>query len=173
MRRPLLGIGLAAALLLAGCAGSPCRPPTADPALLPSMAASGDYLGRQVQWGGLLVATRNLADRTELDVVGYPLDRCGRPQMGASPVGRFILVRPGYLEPTEFQSGRQVTASGKIVGVSEGRVGEAPYRFPRLESPSPYLWPVQGDGGPFLWPTLGIGIGAGGIGIGGGVGISF
>jgi outer membrane lipoprotein len=171
--KPFSWIGLLPALLLVGCAGSPCRPPANDPGLLPSVAASGDYLGRSVEWGGLLVATRNLADRTELEVVGYPLDRCGRPQIGGRPVGRFILVRPGYLDPTEFQPGRQVTAAGTIVGVSEGRVGEAPYRFPRLESANPYLWPGQGRGGPDLWPTLGIGIGTGGIGVGGGIGISF
>jgi|WetSurSiteA1Bulk_404760.scaffolds.fasta_scaffold99455_2 outer membrane lipoprotein len=160
------------ALLLIGCAGSPCRPTVGETSITPAIAASGDYGGRQVQWGGVLAEARNLKERTELEVVGYPLDACGRPLLGSPSSGRFLIVRPGYLEIAEFQAGRQITATGTIRGASEGTVGSAPYRFPRLESPNPYLWPNEANAFPSWRPWLNIGIGNWGGSIGGGIGIS-
>ncbi len=164
---------LCSTLVLAGCAGNPCLPGGDLSGPTPAAAAAGGLEDRPVRWGGVVASIRNLPDRTELEVVGYPLDGCGRPLTQSSPVGRFMLVSRGYLEPGEFQPGRLVTASGRIAEVRTGRVGSAPYRFPVLEGPAPHLWTVAQGGGTFWRPWLSIGIGTSGSGVGGGVGISF
>jgi len=176
MRFPGLSITFSG-MLLAGCAGQTCYAPVGNPNVTPSaVAATGGHVGEPVQWGGILVETRNLKDRTELDVVGYPLDKCGRPQTGAGQTGRFVIVRPGFLETTDYRGGRRVTSTGRITGVREGRLGEVEYAFPLLESYKVQLWPVERqDGGsayPRPWVSIGIGGGSGG-GVGGGVGVWF
>jgi outer membrane lipoprotein len=170
-------LGAALALVLAGCAStSECVPPAGLTPATPAEAAAGGLAeGAQVRWGGVLVETRNLRDRTELEVVGYPLDDCGRPRTGASPLGRFVIVHPGYLETAEYPAGRAVTATGRFSGVRSGRVGEAAQSLPLIESYKPRLWAedrgrtYRGYGGP--WFNIGIGGGSGGIG--GGVGVTF
>jgi outer membrane lipoprotein len=141
------------------------------------VVAVGPLVGERVQWGGVLVETRHLEESTELEVIGYPLDGCGRPLIGSAPTGRFIIVRPGFLETTDYRSGRRVTARGRITGVGQGRVGEVQPDLPRMESYKVHLWPetVPGDY-PRPWITIGVGGGSGGGvygGVGGGVGVLF
>jgi len=180
MRLPHLSIAFSG-LLLAGCAGQTCYAPVGNPSLTPSaVATTGGHVGEPVQWGGILVETRNLKDRTELEVVGYPLDKCGRPQTGAAQTGRFVIVRPGFLETMDYRSGGRVTSTGRIAGVREGHLGEAEYAFPLLESYKVQRWPEErSDGSPAYprpWVSIGIGGGSGGGvygGVGGGVGVWF
>jgi outer membrane lipoprotein len=166
-------------MLLAGCAGQPCYAPVGNPSLTPSVvAASGGHLGELVQWGGVLVETRNLENRTELEVVGYPLGKCGWPLTGAGQMGRFIIVRPGFFETADYQSGGRVTCTGRISGVREGRLGAAEYAVPLLESYKVRLWPEERSDGGYPRPWVGIGIGGGsggGVygGVRGGVGVWF
>lgn len=164
------------ALLAVGCASTDdCRRPVGDPAITPAVvaASSQGHAGAVVQWGGALVAARNLKESTEFEVVGYPLDRCGRPLAGAAPVGRFVIVRPGYLETADYPPGRQVTATGRLTGIREGRIGASAYRFPLLESYQVHLWPAEQWGGYDGRPWVTIGIGGGSGGVGGGVGVTF
>lgn len=183
MRSRTLGVGVAltlsAATSLSGCATTDCVGVVGNPALIPSqVTAIRRHTGELQRWGGTLVAANNLADRTELTVIGYPLDRCGMPQLGQEPIGRFIAVAPGYLETADYRSGRVVTATGLIAGLREGLVGEAPYRYPLLSNAKVRLWPEPdaAGAGPRPWVSIGIGGGSGGWrggGLGGGVGVNF
>jgi outer membrane lipoprotein len=173
----LLGFG-ALILLVSGCAtdAGQCRRPIGDPGLTPAMAAaSGEHQGERVTWGGTLVEVRNLERDTELEVIGMPLGDCGRPRTGSAAVGRFIVVRPGYLEAADLRPGAPVTATGEIIGMREGRIGDSVYRFPLLRDPAPVIWSDQET--PNGWPSrpmISIGIGAGSGGWrGGGIGLSF
>jgi outer membrane lipoprotein len=174
-----LAIALVALVLLTACAGTTCHAPVGDSSLTPSaVSAGGAHEGEIVQWGGVLTGTRNLADSTELEVVAYPLDKCGRPLTASGQTGRFVIVRPGFLETADYRSGRRVTATGRVKGVREGRLGEAPYAYPLLESYKVQLWPEDTAAGrsPRPWVTIGIGGGSGGGvygGVGGGVGVQF
>lgn len=176
---------LSASLLLsaAGCASTGptgCRAPTGAREVTPAAAAaSPDHVGERVRWGGTLVEARNRADSTELEMVGFPLDNCGRPRTGAGAIGRFIIVRPGYLETAELAPGRAITATGRILATREGQVGDAYYRFPLVSDPNPRIWPEPAAGeAPRVRPWFSIGIGGGswngGPGWrGGGIGVSF
>ncbi len=183
-RSPVYPIGLAAVLALSGCAttGSDCTPQVGSPDLTPArVSATGAHTGRLQRWGGTLVATRNLPDSTELEIIAYPLNRCGKPRVGEEPTGRFLARSSGFLEPMDYQPGRQVTATGMVADIREGQVGDAPYRFPVLEGAKVRLWPnaretASGYSFPYPrpWVNIGIGGGSGGWGgWGGGVGVSF
>ena len=150
---------LAALSALGGCAstGGDCTPPVGKPDLTPArVSATGAHTGGVQRWGGTLVSTRNLPDSTELEVIAYPLNRCGKPRVSEEPVGRFLVRTRGFLEPMDYQPGRQVTATGLIAEVQDGRVGGAPYRFPVLEDGKVRLWPnAQGSDWDAPYPDPG------------------
>lgn len=165
-------------LLLTGCAGKTCRQPAVNLSLTPSsVTATGEHEGDLVQWGGVLVEARNLKRSTELEVVGYPLNNCGRPLIGSGQTGRFIIVHPGFLETADYQAGQRVSTTGRITGIRKGQLGDANYSFPLLESYKVRQWPDERAGGdsPRPWFNIGIGGGSGGVygGVGGGVGVTF
>ena len=131
---------------LSGCASSPKFDTTGvDKTLQPNTAASSpaSSIGRRVQWGGVIVATRNLREQTQLEVLGYPLDRAGEPDTSGSPQGRFLLLQQGYLEPVDYAAGRRLTAVGTIARVEQGRVGEADYQYPVVNATQVHLWPRE------------------------------
>lgn len=135
-------------LLLAACATAPPFDISAtDPNLTPDRAVANIEAarGQRVAWGGVVIDTRNLKDATEIEVLGFTLDRSARPDTGASPQRRFLLVHQGYLEPADYRNGRLISAVGTITGIREGKVGEATYVYPVLQAEQLYLWPI-GDG---------------------------
>lgn len=137
----------------------------------PSEVAAVSALPAAVlEWGGVIVDTQNLPERTELQVIAYPLGRSGRPNLDEAPMGRFIAVTPGYLETAEYHKGRQVTLSGKVSGIRQGSVGEAEYLFPIIETAEIQLWPLEA--GKAGRTSIHFGIGTGfGVGSGGSIGI--
>lgn len=165
---------LLVALALTGCASTDCERPTGNPAVTPAaVSATGRHTGELVRWGGTIAAVSNLSDRTEIEVVGYPLDRCGRPESGSEPVGRFVVIHPGYLETADYRPGRQLSVSGLITATREGSVGGASYRFPLVQSQNIRLLDEADPpaGGRRPWVSIGIGGGSGGVG--GGIGVLF
>lgn len=132
--------------LLSSCASAP-KFDTAgvDRGLTPGAAADrgANVVGTRIQWGGVIVATRNLPQSTQLEVLAYPLERNGEPDTTGTPRGRFLLVEDGYLEPVDYAPGRAVTAVGTVTGVEQGRVGEADYRYPVVDAAQLHLWPKQ------------------------------
>jgi outer membrane lipoprotein len=174
----VLALGLVLGLAT-GCASTgagQCRAPIGERSLTPERAAAAARIGTSITWGGTLVSTRNLADATDLEVLAYPLDDCGRPLLNEPARGRFIVRRPGYLETADLAPGRRVTASGRIIDIVEGRIGDAAYRFPVLEDAAPTFWPKRdaaSAGRANVRPWISIGVGGGRGWSGGGVGIWF
>jgi len=119
------------------------------------------YQGKVVVLGGTIVATRNLAAGTEIEVVEKSLSAYGEPSLSDDTRGRFIFVHPGYLEASVYSKGRSVTGAGKVLGSRIGKVGEREYRFPLIGveeiklwedyAPYPYYYPY-GYPYPFYYP---------------------
>ena len=164
-------------LTLAACATGTdnCRTPIGDRAMTPDRVATGpERVGLAVTWGGTLIQASNQQDATELEILAYPLDDCGRPRTDRNPTGRFIALRPGYLETADLRPGRAITASGRILAVREGQIGDARYRLPMLEVSNPKVWPEQRAGSSAgVRPWISIGVGGGSGWGGGGVGVLF
>lgn len=171
---PLLAVILS--MLLAGCSTTPKVTAGADRSTTPAqIATSGRAAGdKPLQWGGVILESRNLTDATELQILAYPLEEDGRPDVTTTPNGRFIAQHPGYLETVEYRKGRQVTVTGRLSETREGKVGNSDYRFPVLKSEQLVLWPRQGDHVNKPRVNFGFGIGSGGRSWGGvGIGIGF
>jgi len=135
-------------LLLAACATGPGFDTAGvDRELTPQrLSAVADVAeDEQVVWGGIIVASKNLEDRTRLEVLAYPLDRSQRPRTAQSPQGRFIVEHPGYLETADYGPGRSLTVAGVVDEVVDGRIGEAAYRYPRVKPDDLYLWPQASE----------------------------
>ena len=129
-------------LLVGGCA-TPYDIGNADARVTPTEAAKDvpGMLNHTVAWGGLIAAAKNLKDKTEIEVVAYPLDSENRPNPDASPTGRFIVSQSGYLETADYAAGRLITVVGTVTEARTGTVGEAKYVYPVVRASKLNLWP--------------------------------
>ena len=145
--RPAVLLG--AILALAGCVAP--RPVLdtagADPDLTPGAvrARPSASVGEQVIWGGGIIATENLASGSRLELMTYPLDADLRPDRGAEPRGRVLVVHDGYLEPLDFRQGRPVTVRGTVVDITTATIGERRERYPVVRADALHLWPPAPD----------------------------
>lgn len=172
----LLGLCIAIPLALTGCASGPKVTDNAERGITPTQAAKLEigFESKPLQWGGVIVETRNLSQATELQILAYPLQANGRPDVSASPTGRFIAQHPSYLESVDYREGRLVTATGNLIEHRAAQVGEAPYRFPVLLVDQLVLWPKQHNRQVQPRINFGLGVGSGGRSWGGvGIGIGF
>jgi outer membrane lipoprotein len=148
--------------LLLGCAGMPEFDTSAvDQSLTPqSVNAEPDVSrGKVALWGGTILETRNQKSTTQIEMLAYPLDGDYRPMLESKPLGRFIVEHDGYLEPTEYAQGRQLTVLGSVSGSQDGTVGEASYRFPVITDSQLHLWSQNQSSRSSVHFGLGVGIG--------------
>jgi outer membrane lipoprotein len=163
---------IALLLSLGGCSSNPPMP-TGDRSLTPKQVAQGSTVPEHdLQWGGIVIATRNLPEHSEVEILAYPLDGRGRPNTQAASLGRFIAQQTGYLESEEYAAGRQVTATGRFKAIRSGKVGDAEYRFPLLICDQLALWPKEAASRAKPRIRFGFGASSGGRSYGG-IGIGF
>ncbi len=192
MRASQLITVAALAAALSACAGNETQaplPPSPAPAAPPTASAPplarqsvvmkqpSRVTGQRLERGGSVVAATPAGDRTEIEVLAYPLDERGRPDTRRSPIGRFLAVRAGRPSAAESQPGTLVTVSGVLRSTAQG---EAAARLPTIVADSVRVWePDSPTRSPSnVRPTLDVG-GSGGSGsgpsgrVGVGVGIGF
>ena len=78
-----------------------------------------------------------------MELLSYPLDNAQRPDISRGEQGRFLVRHSNYLEGVDYAPGRHLTVKGKIEKVWVGKVGDAPYTFPVVQSEEVYLWPLE------------------------------
>jgi outer membrane lipoprotein len=147
-RAPVVMPAIIIGLLLTGCAAQmPTQLRTTVAALTVAAAreAPAQHTGARVRWGGSILAVRNAADRTDIEVLAQPLDAAGRPQpdapAAADAYGRFIARFAGFLDPAQYPQGRLLTVTGTLTGVETRDVGDYPYRYPVVAATAKHLWP--------------------------------
>lgn len=144
MRLPVAAVLLLLAFALAGCATQP-RFDTADvrTGITPGEAVAGEPVleGATVLWGGTVVAVRNAADVTRLEILSYPLGSDQRPNSRASAGARFLAEYPGFLDPAEYAPGTAVTVLGRISDWETLSVGDARRTLPVVGVDDIERWP--------------------------------
>lgn len=162
MRRTFLSVPLLlAGLLLTACANGPRFDLSGvDNTLTPAGAVQDMTRARDhvVHWGGSIIATANLKDSTRIEVLAYPMDRYGLPDLSTKAQGRFILLQSGYLEGADYAPGRLVSVVGKLTQTHSTLVGEAQAVFPVVQAEQLYLWPPHSQS-PRTQFHFGLGVG--------------
>jgi len=146
--------------MLMGCSTTPeFKAAKVDKTLTPrSVIAEPDLsLHKIALWGGTILDTRNLEDSTQIEVLGYPLDSSHRPLLEKKPLGRFIILQDGYLEPASYSQGTQLTVLGSIGVSQKGKIGEKLYIYPVVKAQQLHLWSAT-DGRSNTRFHFGIGI---------------
>ena len=95
--------------------------------------------------GGVIVASSNLKNETQIEVLGFPLDDGQEPKTNDAPLGRFVILQPGYLETADYASGRHITVVGSLTGTRQGRIGESDYTYPVVKPDRVHLWPQESE----------------------------
>ena len=150
---------LLAILVLSACATSPKFDVRGiDSSITPQIAVDviKTLQGVSVIWGGVIIASNNLKDSTQLEILAYPLDINQKPDREKSPLGRFIAEQVGYLETSDFSQGRLITVSGTLKDKRKGHIGESEYTYPVVKINQKHLWKKQSD---FSEPRIQFGIG--------------
>lgn len=101
------------------------------------------YKGKTVLFGGAIIETKNLADKTVITVLQHPLGSRGQPAAGDVSEGRFIVTTPGFIDPAIYSQGRKITVAGRVVGKEKRPLGEIEYTYPVIEKRELYLWPAE------------------------------
>lgn len=143
MRNFMLHI-FVSALLLSSCATTPpLNLQDVDTAITPGNATAQieTLRGKKVLWGGIIVSSRNLQNTTQFEILAYPLDSNRRPLNEREPLGRFIADHNGYLETVDYAPGRELTMTGTLAAVKEGKIDESAYHYPAINVEQLRLWP--------------------------------
>jgi len=102
-----------------------------------------DYKGKTVLWGGKIMRSVNKKEGTLIEVLQLPLDRSDRPKEVDTSEGRFLVLRPDYLDVAIYREGREITAVGEIQGVRALPLGEIEYIYPFLKAKKIHLWELR------------------------------
>jgi outer membrane lipoprotein len=119
------------------------------------------YKGKTVLFGGDIIETKNLPDKTLIVVLQHPLGTRDKPAAGDVSEGRFIIQAPGFLDPAIYSPGRKITVAGKVVGKDVRPLGEIEYTYPIIEKRELYLWPEEKSQPEESKVHFGVGIGVG------------
>lgn len=132
---------------MAGCAAQIPQPIAGDapgPTVLEASRGGAGYVGSRVRWGGTVASVDNRENETVVEVVARELGEQGRPQPGDRAQGRFLARFDGFLEPTVYQAGREITVLGTLSGFEVGSIGQYTYRYPVAAVEGHVLWePVR------------------------------
>lgn len=170
MRNPLCYAALSiAALLLTACAASPFNKAAlrdVDRRVTYAQALQNPdaVRNRQALFGGSIVAVRNLAEHTEIIVLAYPLNDWDRPNTSATPLGRFIVIQPGYLESVDYAPNRLLSVRGYLDGVRQEALAQSTYLYPVMHALELHLWPDESAAPAFPRFRIGVGVSSGHVG---------
>jgi outer membrane lipoprotein len=135
---------LLSAILAAGCAApfskgllkQADRSVTVDKVL-----ANPDAFGNAlVLWGGVILDTKPKENFTTIEISERPLDYQKRPRDMSLSRGRFMARYKGFLDPSVFCKGKDITLIGRVTGSETGRIGEYSYTYPVVSVEEYNLW---------------------------------
>jgi outer membrane lipoprotein len=160
-----LVVVMAAVTLLIGCAHVISKEvlKDVDPSVTFAQVAKAPdaYKGKTVLFGGAIIETKNLSNKTQVFVLQRPLDNGKKPAAGDVSEGRFIILVPGFLDPAIYSPDRKITVAGTIVGKEVRPLGEIVYTYPLIERRELYLWPKEEPTAAEPKVHVGVGIGVG------------
>jgi outer membrane lipoprotein len=97
-------------------------------------AAPGNYVGRVIMAGGVVIRAKRTKDRTEIEVLQLPIEG-GEPSTTERlrSEGRFLAVREEFLDPASVPPGTPITVIGVVSGSTTRPLDETEYTYPVLD----------------------------------------
>ena len=97
-------------------------------------AAPGNYVGRVVMIGGVVIKAKRTEDRTEIEVLQLPAE-AGGPSTTERlrSEGRFLAVREAFLDPATVPPGTPITVIGVVSGSTTRPLDDSEYVYPVLD----------------------------------------
>ena len=142
MNRHFLSICI---LLLSACSNLPPAiedPPLYDLSYSEATRNIAQYKEAPVRWGGVIIDVENEQNFSLVQVLCYPLNYYGRPQLSKSNAGRFVIKSPEFLDPAVYAQDTEITVAGTLKGDIERTVGNKTLRLPLISSRIMHLWPA-------------------------------
>ncbi|MBA4142349.1 MAG: Slp family lipoprotein [Nitrosospira sp.] len=136
---------LLACMFLSACAGLPSavrEVPVADVSYTQASRNLDSYRDTSVRWGGVVIEVENEEDFTLVQVLSYPLNYYGRPQLNKTSEGRFVIRSSEFLDPAVYAKDKEITVAGVLKGDIQRTIGKKTVLLPLLSSTAIYLWPV-------------------------------
>ncbi|MFH1241892.1 MAG: Slp family lipoprotein [Pseudomonadota bacterium] len=118
------------------------------------------FQGKSVLFGGDIIETENLPEKTLIIILQHSLNSKRRPIGGDASKGRFIVSAPEFLDPAIYRPGRQITVVGTVAGKEVRTLNEIEYAYPIIDRQHLHLWPVEKyvDTEPKVYFGIGIGV---------------
>lgn len=102
------------------------------------------YKNSLVRWGGIIVSVENNENSNLLQVMYYPLDAYGGPQLNEPSAGGFAVRSLEFLDPERYTIDREITVLGVIDNTTEPTMGGNTNGWmPLIKSTAIHLWPVN------------------------------
>jgi len=139
-------------LLLSACATLPPAFEDAQVTAISCRQVSADldsYKNTSVRWGGVIVDVENDENFSLMQVLFYPLDYYGRPELNKPSEGRFVIKSAKFLDPIVYAADREVISVGVIDGEIERKIDNKRFRVPLITSDTIHLWPINFRGDYF------------------------
>ena len=112
-------------MFMAACASVPTGEKGASTSSVPFKTLIGNpdpYIGTTVKLGGYILETKNLTEKTTIDVLQTPLTGFRKqPKTKGYSEGRFTVSNDGFLDPAEYSKDRPVTVTGTFMGCKGGK----------------------------------------------------
>lgn len=97
-------------------------------------AAPGNYVGRVVMVGGVVIRAKRTKDQTQIEVLQLPTEGGGPSTTERlRSEGRFLAVREGFLDPASVPAGTPITVIGVVTGSTTRPLDESEYTYPILD----------------------------------------
>lgn len=97
-------------------------------------AAPGNYVGRIVLVGGVVIKGKRTKDGTEIEVLELPTKADGPATTERlRSEGRFLAVREAFLDPASVPPGTPITVIGLVKGATTRPLDESEYTYPVLD----------------------------------------
>ena len=77
-----------------------------------------------VRWGGIIIDVENEEDFSLVQVLFYPLNYSGRPQLNEPHGGRFVIRSTKFLDPVIYAKDKEISVVGTLYGDIKRTVGK-------------------------------------------------
>jgi len=114
--------------------------PVPDISLADTQKDIKSYKDKLVRWGGIIITVENLPKKTVLEILAKPLNSSGQPAINVTSTGRFYAEIDGFIDPSVYAPGRELTLFGTVTELRTHKIGEHVYHYPVIKVTKHHIW---------------------------------